>query len=384
MAALPPIPSFNTGSFSIAATFAMTTRWNDPQGGGHEEGRGSVAGNERRWTVACMSLLAVLAAVDAELGGGLETVLVASPVVASAQLSPRRTATIGALAVATGATIAGFNGHLDRLDVALRLVALVAIAAFCVGAASARERREHRMARLARVADAAQQAILRPVPARVGHVGFATRYLSAAADAIVGGDLYDVVATPGGAVRLVVGDVRGKGLDAVRLAAVVLGLFREAAAVHSDLAEVAKAVDTAAAGYLDEEDFVTAVFVEFDPGGELSVLNCGHHPPLRIGPLGVETLTGGDASLPLGLGPEFVAGSHTLAPGERLLVYTDGLIEARDRSGMFFDLALLPAQFLAKATLEATLDALVKRLLAHVGGHLSDDMALVLAQQFTS
>jgi len=337
-----------------------------------------VAQNEDAWTAVCVALVVAIAAVDVALRGGLETVLVAGPVVASTQLSARRTAAVGVLALAAGVTVAGSEGILGHLHVVLRLAAAAGIGVVAVAAARSRQRREERLARLARVAEVAQQAILRPVPLRAGPVRFATRYLSAAEDAIVGGDLYDVV-TNGDTVRLIVGDVRGKGLDAIRLAALVMGLFREAAALEGDLAAVAKAVDSAIVNHLADEDFVTAVFVEFTVG-QIAVVNCGHHRPLRIGGGRVAELTSAEPTLPLGLGPTFVAETHCFEAGERLLVFTDGLVEARSPDGTFFDLAGLPEQFFTKSSLDATLDALVKRLLAHVGGRLDDDLAVVLAE----
>lgn len=343
-----------------------------------QAGRRGVARNEYVWTAVCVALVGGIAVLDVVLSGGLETVLVASPVVASTQLSARRTAVVAALAVATGVVVALFLGSLDHLHTVLRLAAAVGISAVAIVAARTRQQREARLARLARVAEVAQQAILRPIPLRAGPVRFATRYLSAAEDAIVGGDLYDVV-TNGAGVRLVVGDVRGKGLDAIRLAALVMGLFREAAVAEGDLAGVAKAVDAAIANHLDEEDFVTAVFVEFT-AGNVAVVNCGHHRPLRVGREGVAALTAGEASPPLGLGPTFVTENHAFEPGHRLLVYTDGLVEARGPGGSFFDLARLPEQFFTKSSLDTTLDGLVKRLLAHVGGRLDDDMAVVMAE----
>jgi serine phosphatase RsbU (regulator of sigma subunit) len=159
----------------------------------------------------------------------------------------------------------------------------------------------------------------------------------------------------------------------------VLGLFRRAAAVEAQLDAVAKAVDSALRSHLDEEDFVTAVFVEFTEG-QVSVVNCGHYPPLRISGRGVETLAAAEPSPPLGLDPEFAIRSYSLDTDERLLVYTDGLIEARDPYGAFFDLEAPAALSLTQGTLDAALDTLVRRLLAHVGGRLNDDMALVLAQ----
>jgi len=348
---------------------------------GEEEGRG-VGHQEDAWTAVSIGVVIAVAALDAAWHGGLEGVLVAGPLMASTQLSPRRTALVGGLAFALGFSIAEANGHLGNLHVIARLVALAALSVFCVMAARSLHRRRQRYDRLAVVAEAAQHAILRPVPARVGDVGFSVRYLSAAQDAMIGGDLYDVIAT-GSTVRLVVGDVRGKGLDAVRLAALVLGLFREAAASANDLDAVAKAVDSGVTGYLDVEDFVTAVFVDFAPGGQVTVVNCGHHPPLRIGAERVEPLPGGEPSPPLGLNPQFQVERHTLAPGERLLLYTDGLVEARNPDGTFFSLDRLPPRFLSARSLDDALDALVERLLAHVGGRLNDDLALVLAQPLT-
>lgn len=140
---------------------------------------------------------------------------------------------------------------------------------------------------------------------------FATRYISAADQAFIGGDLYEVVPSTTG-VRVVVGDVRGKGLEAVRLAALVLGPFREAANVEDALADVARAVDRAVVGEISLEDFVTAVFVEFHAGGALEVVNCGHHPPLRVSAKSVEYLIPPEASPPLGLSPAFTAQLHRL------------------------------------------------------------------------
>jgi phosphoserine phosphatase RsbU/P len=80
-------------------------------------------------------------------------------------------------------------------------------------------------------------------------------------------------------VRLLVGDVRGKGLDAVRLAGVVLGSFRDAAQDRPDLAQVAAALDRSVTRAIGLEDFVTAVLVQVATDGSAIVLNCGHPAP---------------------------------------------------------------------------------------------------------
>src|SRR5437763_15382154 len=94
--------------------------------------------------------------------------------------------------------------------------------------------RERRLAQVIKVAEAAQRAILLPVPEQLGPVRVAVIYEGAASDAVVGGDLYGFVVTSHG-LRILVGDVRGKGLDAVRMSAQVLATFRERANDHPEL-----------------------------------------------------------------------------------------------------------------------------------------------------
>ena len=331
------------------------------------------------WTAVAAGALATVAVLDAIVGGsGFDGLLVVGPVVGSATVSPRRTFFLAVAAVLAAATIAAVHGRLDDAGV-IRVAGVAAVGAFCVVAAHWRERREGVLQRVTRVAEVAQLAILRPIPTRVGPVSFASRYLSAADQAFIGGDLYEVVPSARG-VRVVVGDVRGKGLEAVHLAALVLGTFREAATVEGALAGVAMAVDRAVGSEISLEDFVTAVFVEFRPGGEVELINCGHHPPMRVMPRAVEYLMPTEFSPPLGLTPDFTAEVHNLERGDRLLLYTDGLIEARAPDRSFFELAPDTLSSLRRRSLDAALEALVAEVLRHAGGHLDDDLALLLAE----
>ncbi len=332
------------------------------------------------WTAVAAAVIAVIAVLDSILGGpGFEGLLVAGVVVASATLSTRRTFVLAVVAVVAAIVIGGAHGRLVMVSGAVRVVGVTAVGAFCVLASHWRERRETVLQRVTRVAEVAQLAILRPIPSRVGSVTFATRYISAADQAFIGGDLYEVVPSATG-VRVVVGDVRGKGLEAVHLAALVLGSFREAANVEDALADVARAIDRAVVGEISLEDFVTAVFVEFRPGGEVEVVNCGHHPPLRVSTTSIEYLTPPEASPPLGLSPAFTAQVHHLDKGDRLLLYTDGLVEARSPDRSFFEMAPDTLSSLRKRSLEGALEGLVTEVLRHAGGHLDDDLALLLAE----
>jgi serine phosphatase RsbU (regulator of sigma subunit) len=130
----------------------------------------------------------------------------------------------------------------------------------------------------------------------------------------------------------------------------------------------------------DDELFVTAALVEYDPlAHRLTVINHGHIEPVLISRGEVMTLSG-PPSLPLGLGAladeSPVPVHHRFLRGDVLLLCTDGLIEARDPSGEFVDLAKLE-QALAEQQLDAALDRLVEVVNEHVQGRLGDDLALL-------
>jgi serine phosphatase RsbU (regulator of sigma subunit) len=250
-------------------------------------------------------------------------------------------------------------------------------AALAVETAHAFREQSGRLAEVTRIAEAAQLAILAPPPEQIGPVALAARYVSAATEALVGGDLYEVVARPN-AVRLLIGDVRGKGLAAVRAATVVLGEFRAAAADIDDLADVAVQIDRRLRPYLGDEDFVTALLAEINDDGSFSIANCGHPPALLATAGTVGELTTED-TLPLGLGAQPVLTTGQLSPDDRLLLYTDGVIEARDRNGAFVDLLPL-IEPLRTGALGDVLDAVIAALHDAVGPELGDDLALLVAE----
>ena len=250
--------------------------------------------------------------------------------------------------------------------------------ALALDTAASFEQQSERLAGVTLVADAAQQAILAPPPTRIGPVALSARYLSAAVEAHVGGDLYEIVRGPS-TVRLLVGDVRGKGLSAVRTATVVLGEFRAAAAGPGDVAHVAREIDRRILPYLpDAEDFVTGVLVDIEHDGRFSVVSCGHPAPLVLASTGAVDEVELDHSPPLGLGVDPMPAYGKLSPGDRMLLFTDGLIEARLPDGEFID----PAPFLpvvGQAQFDSALDGLLASLKKAAGASLGDDLALLLA-----
>ena len=133
---------------------------------------------------------------------------------------------------------------------------------------------------------------------------------------------------------------------------------------------------TRAAG---EEDFVTAVFAELDPRGWLQLVNCGHPPPLRLGGGGKLDSSPAAFATPLGLHPDLRPSTFSVRPGDRLLFFTDGLLEARDRAGQFFRVDQ-QTDVLRWPDLQAAADELLDRLRAHTRHHLDDDVAVLLAE----
>ena len=190
------------------------------------------------------------------------------------------------------------------------------------------------------MARVAQDAVLTPVPPTSGALRLATAYESASREALIGGDLFAVV-TSGSGTRLLVGDVRGKGLGAVKTAAMVLARFRESAYHLGTLNEVAAHCHQSLRPHLGDEDFVTALFASIDDVGRTELVSYGHPPPVLAHGSTLRTLDMPDPGGPLGLAfdtDEPIPLLLQLEPGDRLFFFTDGLVEARGRDGNFLDL----------------------------------------------
>jgi serine phosphatase RsbU (regulator of sigma subunit) len=226
-------------------------------------------------------------------------------------------------------------------------------------------------------AQSSQPALLAPL-SQIGGISIAARYRSATPGAWAGGDLYEIIPTAHG-TRVIIGDVRGRGLDAALLAGHVLNAFRHSAAAVPALDQVAGDISRAIRPYLGEEDFVTAALAQIAPGGNLTIVNCGHHPPLLHRGGVLRPLEGQTIALPLGLDDDFTAFTTCWQPGDRLLLYTDGLVESRNRHGDFLPHEQIVTALLA-AGCDQALDALLAAVHRHAGGHGHDDIALLLLE----
>ncbi len=328
-------------------------------------------------------VLAVLVGVDLATHGPtfvLAPLFVLSPLIACALLSPRQTALFSAGAIVFSLLSEWWNDTWATPQEVIRTVDVVVLSISAVMIAVVRVRREKRFDRMAAIAQVAQGAILPTLPAEVHEVAAAARYLSAAQDATVGGDLYDCYFSDD-RTRFLIGDVRGKGIGAVEQAARVIRAFRQSAAIENTLPDVARQMSKYLMAFFDEEEFATALLLDTSTPGRLTVVSCGHPPALLVRTDGTSALVEAPPGLPLGLADDdYQEGTVEWRLGDRLLMYTDGLSEARDRRGAFLPVPDL-APIVARGSVEESVASVLQAVQHHVpGARLADDLAVILLE----
>jgi sigma-B regulation protein RsbU (phosphoserine phosphatase) len=199
---------------------------------------------------------------------------------------------------------------------------------------------------------------------------------------LMAGDFYDGFDLPGGQVGFLVADVCDKGIGAALFMALVRTLLRHTAQ-NGDPEPLTRAV-VATNAYLTDNHrrqgyFVTLFFGVLDPSsGRLRYINCGHNPPVLIRANGSHRLLPPTGPA-MGMLPDsdYALGHATLAPGDSLLAYTDGVVEARDPAGRQFGVDRLLAAAHAARPAATMLDAVDRVLRMHVGAAApSDDITL--------
>ncbi|MFD0267310.1 PP2C family protein-serine/threonine phosphatase [Streptomyces sp. NPDC127106] len=299
-----------------------------------------------RWLPFVYVVIVLLLEITIEKEWAVSLFLVALPAIAAYAFGPVVVASLTVFAILLEGFLAGSAHHLWETHHVTADIATAVVGILATALAAHRTRQERSLVHANSVAEALMRALLRPVPHQVGHVLAASLYRPSEAGTMVGGDLFDIRATPAGE-RAIIGDVRGKGLQAVRTVAAILGSFREAAYEDADLAAVAARLERRLAREAeeipDEELFATAVLVEYDDvGRRVTVTNHGHVEPVLIS-CGEVRLLEGSPALPLGLGGLAAADgpgvwSHRFTRGDVLVLVTDGLVEARDHNGDFYPL----------------------------------------------
>lgn len=322
----------------------------------------------------------------------LGPLLVAAPAITVAFAGARVTALMGALAVAAQVLIGAIRGVLLTANIQAQIAALIIVSIVCVTICVVRDRSEQQLHQVRSVAEAAQSVLLQPLPAHAGPLRIAGLYIPADEEADLGGDLYAAARTAHHSTRLLIGDVRGNGLAAINNAALLLGAFRAAAHRQATLPRLAVHLDAAfrwdtgqwrsPTEQDTDEEFATVTLLDIpDHEPVVHLITCGHPPPLLLRGNDLTALTAEASHLPIGFGGAFGVAEYNVQTfpfevGDLLLLYTDGVIEARDGNGHFYPFTERAPQW-TKDDPDELLRRLREDLLAHVHGRLGDDAAVV-------
>ncbi|MEU9094161.1 PP2C family protein-serine/threonine phosphatase [Streptomyces sp. NPDC048428] len=315
--------------------------------------------------------------------------LVFLPAFAAALCTPRQTALVSvwvSVLVIIPVALSGEN-LADRVTLALFALGFGVLAVY---GSRLRIAREMALVSLRSTAAAMQRQILRPLPLLTDDVLVDGVYEPVQQDKLVGGDIYDVAATPWG-TRVLIGDVQGKGLAAIGMAIEVVGAFREAAHREPTVTALIDSLEAAVVrhnGYAQQrgepERFVTAVVLGVDSGAETQLVTCGHIPPYLLHDGVVAAVGAGTEHAPLGLAdlvdePRTVSW-FTFPEGATLLLCTDGLTEARSSEGTFY-----PLEERLTGRNDITASRLTRSLVddvhAYTAGAQQDDLAVLAVRR---
>lgn len=207
----------------------------------------------------------------------------------------------------------------------------------------------------------------------------------------VGGDLYEFQPLPDGRLAVLLGDASGHGMAAGLVMAVAHTAWRLQVERDASPAAVLATLNpvlcrTGSCRTSGPRQFFAGVALLLEPDGRFAVAVAGHPPVLKVGPGGAVTGRFGKGAYPLGIKPgqEYVVEDGFLAPGESLLLHSDGLSEARDRDGREFGDARVLAVLLRTAGQPAfhVAAALASEVLSFLGRKpVDDDVSLAVIRR---
>lgn len=201
----------------------------------------------------------------------------------------------------------------------------------------------------------------------------------------IAGDAFDYAVNDRG-LHFAVIDGMGHGIGSTLLTGLAVGAYRHARRDGEPLPAIHAAIDRALAGYYQDLSFATGIIARLDTvSGRLEWSSAGHPPPLLLRGRKVVAELSCDPVPPFGLGgPAPRPGVQDLEPGDAVLLYTDGVIEARTPAGELFGLERLTDLAEREAASGEPAEELIRRLvravLDHQAGDLRDDATLLLAQ----
>ncbi|WP_328979083.1 SpoIIE family protein phosphatase [Streptomyces canus] len=230
------------------------------------------------------------------------------------------------------------------------------------------------------VAETLQDSMLPHIPPRMAGCDIATRYLPGTLLGRVGGDWFDSVKLPGARTALVVGDVMGHGLNSAAMMGQLRTAVQTMAALDLPPAQLLRNLDDLAQR-LGDTYLATCLYAVYDPiASELHIANAGHIPPVivRAGD-GRSELLDLPTGAPIGVGGvPFEAVRVRVAPGDRLLMCTDGLVEVRGEDIGVGLATLTESAAHPAASMDDACDAIIRAL--NTRGGRKDDVALLMAR----
>jgi len=245
----------------------------------------------------------------------------------------------------------------------------------------AQEHNEH-----GRVARVLQETLLPPLLPAVPGVDLSARYRATGVGNLVGGDFYDVFEAEAGTWAVVLGDVSGFGPEAAAITGQARYTVRAVARDEPTPSGVLRRLNEAIGGRADDR-FCTAVYLRMQPsptGVEMVLSRGGHPPPLVLRENGQVEALDSAAGMPLGMFPDAQVSDVpcTLAAGDAIVLYTDGVIEARDDNGEQFGQERL--EDLLRSCAGRTADGIARRIelaaMDFQSETASDDVAIVVAR----
>lgn len=230
------------------------------------------------------------------------------------------------------------------------------------------------------VADTLQDSMLPQITPRMPGCDVATRYLPGTRLGRVGGDWFDTIKLPGSRLALVVGDVMGHGLNSAAMMGQLRTAVQTMAAMDMPPVQLLRNLDDLAQR-LGEHYLATCLYAVYDPvESELLIANAGHIPPVLVRAAdGRSELLDIPTGAPIGIGGvPFETVKVSVAPGDRLVLCTDGLVEVRGQDIGQGLAALCESAAHPAASMDDACDTII-RALNRPGGR-KDDVALLMAR----
>ncbi|WP_151478651.1 ATP-binding SpoIIE family protein phosphatase [Streptomyces albicerus] len=230
------------------------------------------------------------------------------------------------------------------------------------------------------VAETLQDSMLPHIAPRMAGCDIATRYLPGTLLGRVGGDWFDSVKLPGSRTALVVGDVMGHGLNSAAMMGQLRTAVQTMAALDLPPAQLLRNLDDLAQR-LGEHYLATCLYAVYDPiASELEIANAGHIPPVLVrAEDGRSDLLDLPTGAPIGVGGvPFESVRVRVAPGDRLVMCTDGLVEVRGEDIGVGLATLCESAAHPAASMDDACDTIIRAL--NTRGGRKDDVALLMAR----